>query len=60
MNPFINGVGIIDGEGTLLRVNTSYERITGLSKQDNGVGRNVRELQDDGTVSQAVALLVLS
>jgi len=60
LESFYDGVGIIDGEGTLLRVNTSYERITGLSKQDNGVGRNVRELQDDGTVSQAVALLVLS
>jgi len=60
LESFYDGVGIIDGDGTLLRVNTSYERITGLSKHDNGVGRNVRELQDDGTVSQAVALLVLS
>lgn len=60
LESFYDGIGIIDGEGTLLSVNTSYERITGLSKQDNGVGRNVRELQDDGTVSQAVALLVLS
>jgi len=55
-----DGMGIIDSDGTLLRVNTSYERITGLCKHDNGVGRNVRELQADGTVSQAVALLVLS
>lgn len=60
LESFYDGIGIIDGDGTLLRVNTSYERITGLSKHDNGVGRNVRELQDDGTVSQAVALLVLS
>ena len=60
LESFYDGIGIIDSDGTLLRVNTSYERITGLSKYDNGVGRNVRELQDDGTVSQAVALLVLS
>ena len=60
LESFYDGIGIIDRDGTLLRVNTSYERITGLSKHDNGVGRNVRELQDDGTVSQAVALLVLS
>ena len=60
LDSFYDGIGIIDSDGTLLRVNTSYERITGLSKHDNGVGRNVRELQDDGTVSQAVALLVLS
>jgi len=60
LESFYDGIGIIDGDGTLLRVNTSYERITGLSKHDNGVGRNVRELQNEGTVSQAVALLVLS
>ena len=60
LESFYDGIGIIAEDGTLLRVNTSYERITGLSKHDNGVGRNVRELQDDGTVSQAVALLVLN
>ncbi len=60
LESFYDGIGIIAGDGTLLRVNTSYERITGLSREENGVGRNVRELQDDGTVSQAVALLVLS
>lgn len=60
LESFYDGIGIIAGDGTLLRVNTSYERITGLSKDDNGVGRNVRELQEDGTVSQAVALLVIN
>ncbi len=60
LESFYDGIGIIAGDGTLLRVNTSYERITGLSKQENGVGRNVRELQADGTVSQPVALLVLN
>ncbi len=60
LESFYDGIGIIAADGTLLRVNTSYERITGLSREENGVGRNVRELQDDGTVSQAVALLVLS
>ncbi|GAB6171155.1 sigma 54-interacting transcriptional regulator [Paradesulfitobacterium aromaticivorans] len=60
LESFYDGIGIIAGDGTLLRVNTSYERITGLSKDDNGVGRNVRELQEDGTVSQAVAVLVIN
>lgn len=60
LESFYDGIGIIAGDGTLLRVNTSYERITGLAKNENGVGRNVRDLQNDGTVSQAVALLVLS
>lgn len=59
MESFYDGLGIIDGNGTLLRVNTSYERITGFSKKDNNVGRNVRELQEEGTVSKAVALMVL-
>ncbi|MCL6638285.1 MAG: sigma 54-interacting transcriptional regulator [Firmicutes bacterium] len=59
MESFYDGIGIIDGNGTLLRVNTSYERITGLSKKDNGVGRNVRDLQASGSVSRAVALMVL-
>ncbi|HWJ03150.1 MAG TPA: sigma 54-interacting transcriptional regulator [Verrucomicrobiae bacterium] len=55
-----DGIGVIAGDGTLLKVNNSYGRITGLTDRDNGVGRNVRQLQDDGTVSQAVALLVLN
>lgn len=59
MESFYDGIGIIDGNGKLLRVNTSYERITGFSKKDNNVGRNVRELQEEGTVSKAVALMVL-
>ena len=59
LESFYDGIGIIDGNGTLLRVNTSYERITGLSKKNNNVGRNVRELQEEGAVSRAVALMVL-
>jgi len=59
LESFYDGIGIIDGNGTLLRVNTSYERITGLSKEDNNVGRNVRELEKEGSVSRAVALMVL-
>lgn len=59
MESFYDGIGIIDSDGTLLRVNTSYERITGLSKNNNNVGRNVRDLQEEGTVSRAVALMVM-
>lgn len=59
LESFYDGIGIIDGNGTLLRVNTSYERITGLSKKNNNVGRNVRELEEEGSVSRAVALMVL-
>ena len=54
-----DGIGIIDSNGTLLKVNKSYERITGLTKEENNVGRNVRDLEEEGTVSRAVALMVL-
>ncbi|MDA8211353.1 MAG: sigma 54-interacting transcriptional regulator [Clostridia bacterium] len=54
-----DGIGIIAGDGTLLRVNSSYERITGLSREENGVGRNVYDLEKEGIVSNAVGLLVL-
>ncbi len=59
LESFYDGIGIIDQNGTLLRVNTSYERITGLSKKNNNVGRNVRQLEEEGSVSKAVALMVL-
>ncbi|MFZ5634042.1 MAG: sigma-54 interaction domain-containing protein [Bacillota bacterium] len=59
MESFYDGIGIIDGGGTLLRVNKSYERITGLPPKDNNVGRNVRELEEEGSVSRAVSLMVL-
>ncbi len=59
MESFYDGIGIIDSNGTLLKVNTSYERITGLSKKDNNVGRNVRDLQEEKSVSRAVSLMVL-
>ena len=54
-----DGIGIISGDGTLLRVNSSYERITGLIRADNGVGRKVFDLEKEGHVSKAVGLLVL-
>jgi len=56
---FYDGIGVIDEGGTLLRVNKSYERITGLSQKNNNVGRNVRDLQEEGSVSRAVSLMVL-
>ncbi|MHB8917885.1 MAG: sigma-54 interaction domain-containing protein [Desulfocucumaceae bacterium] len=59
MQSFYDGIGVIDGDGTLLRVNTSYERITGLPKKNNNVGRNVRDLQEEGAVSRAVSLMVM-
>ncbi|MDA8235307.1 MAG: sigma 54-interacting transcriptional regulator [Clostridia bacterium] len=54
-----DGIGILSADGTLLKVNSSYRRITGLLAQDCGVGRKVAELEQEGHVSQAVGVLVL-
>jgi PAS domain S-box-containing protein len=54
-----DGIGIIDRDGTLLAVNNSYLRITGLSEEESGVGRKVQDLEKEGHVSKAVGVMVL-
>lgn len=54
-----DGIGIIDRDGTLLAVNNSYLRITGLSRDESGVGRKVQDLEREGHVSEAVGVMVL-
>ncbi len=46
-----DGIGIIDSNGTLLSVNDSYLRITGLTREESGVGRKVSELEQIGHVA---------
>ncbi len=53
-----DGVYITDGLGTTLRINSSYERISGI-KADEVIGRNMQELVEEGVYSQSVTLLVL-
>ncbi len=54
-----DGFTIADGEGVVLRVNKSHERITG-SKPDNMVGRHVTKLVEDGQLDDPVTLRVLA
>ena len=54
-----DGIGICDGEGRVLYVNSSFQRISGLTKSEAGVGRLLSELVSENLMSHAVALKVL-
>jgi len=53
-----DGLYITDGQADTLRVNKSYERITGLSRGDL-IGRNMHELVDAKVFDHSVTLEVL-
>lgn len=53
-----DGLYITDGQARTLRVNSAYERITGLNRRDL-IGRNMRELVKDGLFDHSVSLEVL-
>ncbi|KAB3530249.1 sigma-54 interaction domain-containing protein [Alkaliphilus serpentinus] len=53
-----DGVYITDGSGKTLRVNKTYERMSGLKKEDL-VGKNMEELVKEGVFSQSASLQVL-
>jgi PAS domain S-box-containing protein len=53
-----DGIWITDGEGNVLRVNSAYERITGI-KSSEVIGKNMRQLVDAGFFDQSVSLLVM-
>jgi len=54
-----DGFTIADGDGVVIRVNKSHERITG-SKPENMVGKHVSALVEDGQLDDPVTLKVLS
>jgi len=54
-----DGIYITDGDANTIKVNNAYERITGLKKVDV-IGKNMRDLERDGFISQSATLLVLS
>lgn len=58
MESSYDGIYITDGEGNTLRVNKSYERITGFKVEDL-IGRNMHELEEEGIISQSASLLAL-
>lgn len=53
-----DGILITDGEGKALMINKAYERLTGI-KEEEIVGRNMRELLNPIYMPISVALLVL-
>ena len=53
-----DGISLADGDGKLLRVNTSWEKITGLRAKEV-IGRNMADLEKEGYISEAIPLLVL-
>lgn len=53
-----DGLYITDGNGITLKVNSSFEKITGI-KSKNIIGINVRKLVETGVFKKSVSLLVL-
>ncbi|WP_425449060.1 sigma-54 interaction domain-containing protein [Dethiothermospora halolimnae] len=53
-----DGIYITDGEAKTLKVNKSYERITGFSRE-NFIGKTMYELVQDKYISKSCTLLVL-
>ncbi|RJR34801.1 MAG: PAS domain S-box protein [Desulfobacteraceae bacterium] len=52
------GLYITDGQANTLKINKAYTRMTGI-KAEEVLGRNMKELVDNGYYSQSVSLLVL-
>ena len=50
-----DGIYITDGKGNTLRINKSYERITGL-KRENLIGKNMKTLVNEGYISESGSL----
>lgn len=53
-----DGIYITDGEANTIKINNAYERISGL-KRAEVMGRNMKDLEKDGVISQSATLLVL-
>lgn len=52
-----DGLFVVNGEGNTVRLNSAYERISGLSR-DQIVGRNVTELVRDKIIDRSVTMQV--
>lgn len=53
-----DALAIVNADGKLERVNSSYERISGIKGRDI-VGRNMKDLEEEGIVSESISLKVL-
>ncbi|QRG70314.1 sigma-54 interaction domain-containing protein [Brevibacillus choshinensis] len=54
----LDGVIITDHEGTILKVNKAYQQIFNI-RPEAYVGKNIRELVEDGTIPESSTLKVL-
>lgn len=52
-----DGLFVVDGKGDTVRLNSAYERISGLRREDI-VGRNVKELVRDKIIDRSVTMQV--
>nr|WP_239559051.1 sigma-54-dependent Fis family transcriptional regulator [Sporohalobacter salinus] len=53
-----DGLYITDGYGDTIRINSAYEEITGI-KSEEVLGRNMKDLVEEGVFSEAVTFQVL-
>src|SRR5690606_6443478 len=53
-----DGIYITDGQANTVLVNKSYERITGLKREDL-LGRNMADLVKEGIISESATLWIL-
>lgn len=58
MESFYDGLYITNGDADTLYVNRSYERITGLQRQDV-IGKNMKEIESKGFLSKSATLMVI-
>ena len=53
-----DGIYVTDGKANTLKINKSYEKITGLRRKDM-INRNMYDLQKEGYISKSATLMVL-
>ncbi|EGS33217.1 PAS domain S-box protein [Megasphaera sp. UPII 135-E] len=53
-----DGIFITDKDAYVLRINTAYESITGLKKEDV-IGKNMKDLVTQKIISESASLLVI-
>lgn len=58
INSSFDGIVICDKDGIIIHQNPSYEQITGLSAK-NCIGRNLKELEDEGIIDVSASLKAL-
>lgn len=53
-----DGIYLTDSEGNTLRVNSAYQRITGLSLEQL-IGKNIKDIVKQGLISESITFKVL-